>query len=610
MCGIVGGVTQRPVTNILIDGLKRLEYRGYDSAGLSLISDDKKITTIRTAGKVSQLSQLTATHSLSETIGIAHTRWATHGAPSQNNAHPHTSQARVTIVHNGIIENYVDLRQQLLDKGYQFTSDTDSEVIAHLLADISETEADCARALNLTTQQLKGAYAICALSTSHPGTLYATRRGSPLAIGLGFEENFVASDPLALLAVTQRFIYLEEGDIARIQHNNIDLFDAHFNPCTRPVKETALTATQAEKGKHRHYMIKEIYEQPQVITDTLQSAIKHGRIELSAFGQQAETLLKTIKRIHIVACGTSLNAGHVAKHWLERHAKIPCRVEIASEHRYRHHAIEEHTLFLALSQSGETADTLAALRQAKHNGYHATLAICNVPESSIARESDLVFLTQAGSEIGVAATKTFTAQLIALACLSVGLCQIKQHSDEQISKHIQAMTSLPKDVQNLLEIESTMEELATQFIHKHHTLFLGRGKQYAIAREAALKLKEISYIHAESYASGELKHGPIALIDESMPVVILAPHNELIDKILSNTKEVQARGGNLFIFSDYTLPQPDYQQVTHIRMPKTQDFVSPILYNIPMQLLAYHVAVMKGTDVDQPRNLAKSVTVE
>jgi glutamine---fructose-6-phosphate transaminase (isomerizing) len=609
MCGIVGAISERPVSKLLIEGLRRLEYRGYDSAGITLCdSNSTALNTFRKKGKIKALNEIIDHTTTTERIGIGHTRWATHGEPSLRNAHPHCSGDDIAIVHNGIIENYAQLREQLINEGYSFQSDTDSEVIAHLLHKIQQQEPDMAKALHQVTQQLKGAYAIGCINKQQPDTLYAARQGSPLVIGIGFDENFIASDTLALLPVTQSFIYLEEGDIACIKKDNITIYDNHLNLANRAVKTTAMTATQVEKGEHRHFMIKEIHEQPSVVNDTLAAVLDNNRIKLKAFGNNAPDILKDVKRIHIIACGTSLHAGHVAKHWITRHAKIPCTTEIASEHRYRHHAIEAGTLFIALSQSGETADTLAAMRQAKALGYTATLAICNVPESSLVREADLCFLTQAGSEIGVAATKTFTAQLIALACLTIGLQQTKAPNDSTINQKIDALKSVPKLINQLLKVEPSIEKLAIQFISKEHALFLGRGKQYAIAMEAALKLKEISYIHAESYASGELKHGPIALIDEHMPVVILAPNNELIDKILSNTEEVQARGGQLFVFSDYSIDNKT--NLTHINMPSVDDFISPIIYNIPMQLLAYHVAVLKGTDIDQPRNLAKSVTVE
>ncbi len=611
MCGIVGGITTRPISKILIEGLKRLEYRGYDSAGITLLpQQDAAMRTYKVLGKVHALNNRITHEQESSCLGIAHTRWATHGAPAEHNAHPHQSQDRLSIVHNGIIENHSALRQELIALGYPFSSDTDSEVIVHLLHHHLKQQPDLIQALALTCERLEGAYALAILDQQAPDTLYAARHGSPLVVGCGFDENYIASDATALLPVTQTFMYLEEGDFARIQKNEIAVYDAHLNSVQRAVHETALQASMTEKGDHRHYMIKEIHEQPQIVTDTLASALHNNRITSSAFGHAAESLFPQIKRIHIVACGTSLHAAAVAQHWLESLAQLPCHIDIASEHRYRSRVVEDDTLFIALSQSGETADTLAALRQAKQGQYLATLGICNVPESSLVREADLVFLTRAGIEIGVAATKTFTAQLIALASLSVAIAQSQGRVIADLEQIMIALHHLPTEINQLLTTEPQIEQLAKQFIDKNHTLFLGRGQHYGIAQEGALKMKEISYIHAESYAAGELKHGPLALIDNDMPVVVIAPNNDLIDKVISNIKEVQARGGQLIIFSDHSIDTTHDDNITVINMPHTNAFTSPILYNIPLQLLAYHVAILKGTDIDQPRNLAKSVTVE
>jgi glutamine---fructose-6-phosphate transaminase (isomerizing) len=603
MCGIVAGISHRPIGNILINGLKRLEYRGYDSAGITQI-DNQRLTSHKVCGKVTKL-ELEAKLSDSP-IGIAHTRWATHGAPSIKNAHPHLSNNNVAIVHNGIIENYASLKQELIDAGYAFISETDSEVIVHLIH--QHYQGDLLKAVFNACQRLEGAYAIACLHTQHPEQLVAARQGSPLVIAKAEKENFIASDPLALLPVSQQFIYLQEGDFATITAQNIQTYNHLLEPVQATLRKLNLSNETADKGDYRHYMLKEIYEQPAVAKRCLQHLITNNHIPLSTFGAHAATLLPQIKRIHIVACGTSYHAALTAQYWLESIARISTKVEIASENRYRKSVVEDSTLLIALSQSGETADTLAALRQAKQIGYQATMAICNVPESSLMREADLSLLTQAEQEIGVAATKTFTAQLIALLAFTLSLAN--QDAAHLTKQQLAALQQLPQDIEQLLQLDDAMANLAIQFADKQHALFLARGVHYPIAMEGALKLKEISYCHAESYAAGELKHGPLALIDENMPVVVVAPCNELIDKVVSNIKEVEARAGQLYVFTSANAPLESNANITIIKVPSVNPLTSPILYNIPLQLLAYHVAVIKGTDVDQPRNLAKSVTVE
>ncbi len=611
MCGIVGGITTRPISSILLAGLKSLEYRGYDSAGIAVLDPNtQSIKTYRVKGKVQALASLVDHQQETGCVGIAHTRWATHGAPAERNAHPHHSTDQLSIVHNGIIENHNQLRAQLTAQGYQFHSDTDSEVIAHLLHYYYQQDPIIIKALFSVCQQLVGAYAIGVLNSNDPDTIYAARHGSPLVIGCGFEENFIASDTLALLPVTQSFIYLEDGDIAMIKKDEINVYDANFKTVKRNIHETSLQASLIEKGSHRHFMIKEIRQQPEVVIDTFKTAFHLNQIQVNAFGEQATKTFPTIKRIHFIACGTSLHAANVAQHWIEEYAHIPCEIAIASEHRYRTKVVSPGTLLVCLSQSGETADTLAVLRQAKQMGYIASLGICNVPSSSLAREADMIFLTRAGIEIGVAATKTFTAQLIALACFTLAIARSQGTEIANVNEIINALEHLPTEIAQVLQQEQQIINLASALHEKHHALFLGRGVHYAIAQEGALKMKEISYIHAEAYAAGELKHGPLALIDEHMPVIVIAPNNHLMHKLLSNIKEVQARGGEMIIFSDHNFESDQQHHMTIIPMPTTHPFTSPILYNIPLQLLAYHTAILKGTDIDQPRNLAKSVTVE
>jgi len=610
MCGIVGAVAERNVVPILMEGLRRLEYRGYDSAGIALL-DDGKITRIRRVGKVQELQTALDEQPVSGDTGISHTRWATHGVPNETNAHPHVSGDQIALVHNGIIENYEELREDLRKHGYDFSSETDTEVVAHRIHFNMQDGGDFVAAVKKTVAELEGAYALAVLSVEHPGELIMARAGAPAVIGLGLGENFVASDVAALLPVTRNFMFLEEGDIAHVRRTEITIWDVDGNEVERPVKESELTADAAERGSFRHFMQKEIHEQAAAVARTLDERIANGRVLDAAFGPKANEALDKAKGIHIVACGTSYHAGLVARYWIESLCRIPCTVEIASEYRYRSPVVPDGTLFVTISQSGETADTLAALRAAKEMGYVSTLAICNVPESSMVRESDLVMMTHAGPEIGVASTKAFTTQLAALALMTIALARRAGLEEKQERALVTQLAELPGLIEQVLTLDSQIETLAEHFVDKHHALFLGRGVQNPVAMEGALKLKEISYIHAEAYAAGELKHGPLALVDEDMPVVSIAPDDNLLEKLKSNLQEVRARGGELFVFADPRVQFGDRHGIHTTRMPALiQDFQAPILYTIPLQLLAYHVAVLKGTDVDQPRNLAKSVTVE
>ncbi len=610
MCGIVGGTAKRNIAQILMEGLKRLEYRGYDSAGIAILDPkSNEIKRQRCAGKVANLAELLQQNPLLGPLGIAHTRWATHGKPSTENAHPHCSQDEIAVVHNGIIENHDALREKLIGLGYHFHTDTDTEVVAHLLHYHTKNENDFLSAIRKMTTELAGAFALGIVTKQEAHTLYAVRSGSPLVIGVGVEERFIASDPLALLPVTQKFIYLEEGDIAILKTNQQTIIDNQGNPVERPIQTSEIESEATSKGKYRHFMQKEIFEQPQAILDTLNGHILGGDLNLDSFDAHTLEKLKNVKHIQLIACGTSYHAGLVASYWIESMAKISCRVEVASEFRYRHSVVPKNSLFVALSQSGETADTLAALRQAKKIGFDSTLAICNVPESSLAREADFVFLTNAGTEVGVAATKTFTAQLVSLMLLTLCLTKFNNF-DEKIADHNQALTKLPQLVRETLELDNSIRLLSQKFIDKNHALFLGRGVHYPIALEGALKLKEISYIHAEAYPAGELKHGPLALVDKEMPVIVIAPKDHLIEKLESNIQEVQARQGDVFIFMDESVKWKPSIPAHVIKVPKTPLLLSPLIYTIPLQLMAYHIAVLKGTDVDQPRNLAKSVTVE
>ncbi len=610
MCGIVGAVAERNVVPILMEGLRRLEYRGYDSAGIAVM-EGAAVSRLRRLGKVQELQNALDDTPLRGSTGISHTRWATHGAPSESNAHPHMSHDDITIVHNGIIENYQELRKDLKSRGYRFESETDTEVVAHRIRHHLETAGDLIEAVKATVAELEGAYALVVMSASDPHKLVLARAGCPVVIGLGLDENFVASDVAALLPVTRKFQFLEEGDIAIVEQKKVTIFDASGEQVERPVKESELTADAAERGSFRHFMQKEIHEQAAAVARTLEERIANGKVMDAAFGPGAVQVLDATRGVHIVACGTSYHAGLVARYWIEQLCRLPCTVEIASEYRYRSPVVPENTLFIAISQSGETADTLAALRAAKELGYESTLCICNVPESSMVRESELVMMTRAGPEIGVASTKAFTTQLAALALLTVALARRNGLEKEQERALVAQLGELPGLIEQVLSLDSAIEALAEHFVDKHHALFLGRGVQNPVAMEGALKLKEISYIHAEAYAAGELKHGPLALVDEDMPVVAVAPDNELLEKLKSNLQEVRARGGELYVFADPRVQFGDRVGIHTMRMPALiQDFQAPILYTIPLQLLAYHVAVLKGTDVDQPRNLAKSVTVE
>ncbi len=609
MCGIVGAVAQRDVVPILLEGLHRLEYRGYDSAGVAVLGGaDGCLERTRLSGKVAALEAALASAPLTGSTGIAHTRWATHGPPSEVNAHPHLCGDRVALVHNGIIENFEALR--LEQAGHEFDSETDTEVVVHRVHDHLVDGHDLLAAVQATVTELEGAYALGVIAADDPGRLVAARRGSPLVIGLGIGENFIASDVMALLPVTQRFIFLEEGDIADIRCDGVVIFDASGAIVEREVSRSELTADAIERGSYRHYMLKEIHEQPRALADTLEGRLGGGRLLEQAFGPGASAIFDRVGAVQIVACGTSYHAGLVARYWMEALAGLPCWVEVASEFRYRRHVVPAETLFVAISQSGETADTLAALRAAKELGYAHSLAICNVPESSLVRESELVLMTRAGPEIGVASTKAFTTQLVALLLLVIALGRRHRLDEAAERNYVGQLLSLPGKVEHALELDPAIEQLAEAFADKHHALYLGRGDHYPVALEGALKLKEISYIHAEAYPAGELKHGPLALVDDDMPVVAVAPNNELLEKLKSNLHEVRARGGRLFVFADPGSGLAAAPGVEVMEVAPTDEVISPIVYTIPLQLLAYHVAVLRGTDVDQPRNLAKSVTVE
>jgi len=610
MCGIVGGIAQRDVAPILLEGLRRLEYRGYDSAGMAVLTAQGQLGRVRTLGKVQQLAEELDQHPLPGPLGIAHTRWATHGVPSERNAHPHISHDRCALVHNGIIENHGQLRADLEAAGHRFTSETDTEVIVHAVYDQLSAGRPLLEALRATFAKLEGAYALAVIDVQAPDRLVAARHGSPLVIGLGIGENFIASDVFALLPVTHRFIFLEEGDLAEIRRDRVTIIDQSGRRVNRLIRESQLSPDAVERGEFRHFMLKEIYEQPRALADTLEGRLSGDQVLTDAFGQGASSILSQIRAVQIVACGTSYHAGLVARHWLESFTAIPCQVEVASEYRYRRHLVPEGTLFVTLSQSGETADTLAALRLAKQLGYASTLTICNAPESSLVRESALVLLTHAGPEIGVASTKAFTTQLAALLLLMAALGRYTGFHDLETRDLIAALRALPAQARAFLRLDAQVALIAEQFADKQHALFLGRGDQFPIALEGALKLKEISYIHAEAYPAGELKHGPLALIDEEMPVIAVAPDNHLLEKLRSNLEEVRARGGRLYVFADERLPLESQHGITVIPVPHVEGLTAPILFTLPLQLLAYHVAVLKGTDVDQPRNLAKSVTVE
>lgn len=608
MCGIVGAVAQRNVTEILLEGLRRLEYRGYDSAGIAVL-ENSAVEIRKAVGKVINLEEAIQQQPTKSTIGIAHTRWATHGKPTQNNAHPHTS-TNIAIVHNGIIENHEVLRQQLQVQGYTFVSETDTEVVAHLIHSFLNTSDQLIDAVKKSIALCEGAYALGVIYNGETDALIAARKGSPLVIGVGIEENFIASDQLALRQVTDQFIYLEEGDVAEITANSIDIYDALDNKITRPKTQLTGSDQSASRGEYRHYMLKEIFEQPTVIQQTLQGRLGKESVLEECFGTEAKAIFDQVKHVQILACGTSYHSGLVAKYWMEALANLPCSVEIASEFRYRKVFVAEGTLVITISQSGETADTLAALQKAKQSGILASLAICNVPNSALVRESSLSLMTEAGPEIGVASTKAFTTQLVALQLLTIVLGRRHGLTAEKEMTLVEELKQLPALCEEVLALDSEIEKLSEAFIEKHHALFLGRGMQYPIALEGALKLKEISYIHAEAYPAGELKHGPLALVDTDMPIVAVAPNDDLLDKLKSNLEEVQARGGQLFVFADTEANFKSTDDCIVVHLPKVPYRLSPIVFTLPLQLLSYHVAVLKGTDVDQPRNLAKSVTVE
>lgn len=609
MCGIVGAVTQRNVTPILLEGLKRLEYRGYDSAGLCVLSGDD-FERVRTVGKVSVLQNAVEKSKPSGVTGIAHTRWATHGKPTELNAHPHICNQRVAVVHNGIIENHLEIKAEQEKSGYLFTSATDTEVIVHQVDHFLEQGLSLLDAVKSTIVELRGAYALAVLSTQHQGRLIAARSGSPLVIGVGVGEYFIASDHLALLSVTQQFIYLEDGDIAELTADSIYIEDANGKQVTREIVQSEASAEAAEKGEFRHFMMKEIFEQPAALAETLESRVSEDRLLEASFGPQAEEIFDRIKSVRIIACGTSFHAGLVARNWFEGLAKLPCQVEVASEFRYRHPVADKDTMIVAISQSGETADTLAAVKGSREQGFGPVVSIVNVAESSLVRESDLSLMTRAGPEIGVASTKAFTTQLVALLLLVLALGRRAGLSKDVEAEIVQQLRTLPRYCEETLKLNDEIRELSKQFADKHHALFLGRGVQYPVAMEGALKLKEISYIHAEAYPAGELKHGPLALVDADMPIIVVAPNDKLLEKLKSNLQEVQARGGQLYVFADVESGLESSDNFHVIQVPRVGGHVTPIVYTIPLQLLAYHVAVLKGTDVDQPRNLAKSVTVE
>ena len=610
MCGIVGAVAQRYVAPILLEGLKRLEYRGYDSAGIATINGNNAIERLRALGKVRHLEEELKSDPLNAGLGIAHTRWATHGEPSTRNAHPHVCRDTVALVHNGIIENHAELRVAQTSAGHEFTSETDTEVVVNLVYDNLQKGMSLVEAVSATASDLEGAFALGVVTVAEPDRLVAARRGSPLVIGLGIGENFIASDVCALLPVTQRFIFLEDGDIADIKRDSVTIYDADGKIVTRPESVSKLSPDAVDKSGYRHFMLKEIFTQPQAIADTLEGRINNGQVLDSICGQQGTEVLDSVKAVTIVACGTSYHAGMVARYWFEGLAGVPCSVEVASEFRYRRPVVRDGTLFVTISQSGETADTLAALREAKTSGFAHSLAICNVPESSLTRESELVLMTRAGPEIGVASTKAFTTQLAALLLLVIATGRRAGMSAEVASSLIAQLESLPGKINLALEMNDRISALAERFVNKHHTLYLGRGSMYPVAMEGALKLKEISYIHAEAYPAGELKHGPLALVDEDMPVISVAPNNELLEKLKSNLEEVRARGGELYIFADAKSDVPPSPAIHVLNVASVEDPIAPIVYTIPLQLFSYHVAVLKGADVDQPRNLAKSVTVE
>ncbi|NQY86820.1 MAG: glutamine--fructose-6-phosphate transaminase (isomerizing) [Colwellia sp.] len=610
MCGIVGAVAQRDVAEILVEGLRRLEYRGYDSAGIATVDQNHQLVSAKRLGKVQALAQALQETPLNGGTGIAHTRWATHGAPSEVNAHPHFSNNNIAVVHNGIIENHQQLRNQLQGLGYEFTSQTDTEVIGHLVHHELKTSDSLLAAVQKVVKQLEGAYGTVVMDSTDKDRIIVARSGSPLVIGYGLGENFIASDMMALLPVTRKFAFLEEGDVAEVTRFDVNIFDVNGKPVQREAKEVSVSHDSGNKGEYRHFMLKETYEQPIAIRNTLEGRLVANRLDINTFGLGAEDIFKDIEHVQIVACGTSYHSGMVARYWLESLAGVSCNIEIASEFRYRKSHVPKNALLVTISQSGETADTLAALRLAKELGYKASLTICNVDGSSLVRESDLSFMTKAGVEIGVASTKAFTTQLVGLMMMTLALGKTHGMSEQLQTEIAQALMTLPSKLEEVLALAGSIEELAEDFADKHHALFLGRGDQYPIAMEGALKLKEISYIHAEAYAAGELKHGPLALIDAEMPVIVVAPKNDLIEKLKSNVEEVRARGGLMYVFADSNANFASDDTMKVINVPVCDELIAPIVYTIPLQLLSYYVAIIKGTDVDQPRNLAKSVTVE
>jgi len=610
MCGIVGAVAQRDVAEILVEGLRRLEYRGYDSAGVATIDQQNQLTSVKRLGKVQELTQALQDSSLSGGTGVAHTRWATHGSPSEVNAHPHLSNNTIAVVHNGIIENHAELRTRLQGLGYEFISQTDTEVITHLVHHELKTSDSLLAAVQTTVKQLEGAYGTVVMGARDKNRIVVARSGSPLVIGYGLGENFIASDMMALLPVTRRFSFLEEGDVAEVTRFEVNIIDLNGNNVEREIKETEATNDAGDKGEYRHYMLKETYEQPTAIRNTLEGRLVAGVLDVNTFGEGADDIFKEIEHVQIIACGTSYHSGMVARYWLEELAGVSCNIEIASEFRYRKSFVPKNSLIVTISQSGETADTLAALRLAKNIGYKSSLVICNVAGSSLVRESDLAFMTKAGAEIGVASTKAFTTQLVGLMMMTLAIGQHHGMPNEKQAEIAQALMTLPTKLDEVLALASSIEDLAEDFADKNHALFLGRGDQYPIAMEGALKLKEISYIHAEAYAAGELKHGPLALIDAEMPVIVVAPQNDLIEKLKSNVEEVRARGGLMYVFADSNANFTNDDTMKVIDVPVCDELIAPIVYTLPLQLLSYYVAIIKGTDVDQPRNLAKSVTVE
>ncbi len=610
MCGIVGGVAQRDVADILVEGLKRLEYRGYDSAGVAIINADKQLNRVRRVGKVASLADAVSQNYPTGGTGIAHTRWATHGEPNEQNAHPHISDERIAVVHNGIIENHKELRQQLQADGYVFNSDTDTEVLVHLVHQFVTGGDSLLSAVQKTANTVTGAYGTVLVDKENPDEMIVARSGSPLVIGLGIGENFIASDQLALLSVTRKFIFLEEGDVARITRHSIEIYDIDGDPVEREINEATGNQDPTDKGEYRHFMLKEIYEQPTSVRHTLEGRVTPQGLTPGIFGEGFNAMVDDLNHVQIVACGTSYHAAMVARYWIEEHAGVSCNVEIASEFRYRKFHTIPGSLIVTISQSGETADTLAALRLAKEQNYLSSLVICNVDGSSLVRESDFAFMTRAGAEIGVASTKAFTTQLVSLLMFTLAIAEEKGIDASKRQMIIDGLLGLPAKIEQSLTLAKPIEALAEEFADKNHALFLGRGDQYPIAMEGSLKLKEISYIHAEAYAAGELKHGPIALIDAYMPVIVVAPNNDLLEKLHSNVEEVRARGGVLYVFADSNANFESDETQRVINVVHTDDIIAPMVYTIPLQLLSYYVALIKGTDVDQPRNLAKSVTVE